>query len=79
MNMPGQFSVDSVSAGNMFLGAFLPGVVLVSLYMLYVLLIGIFKKEAVINYLQENKNDVVLTLGAGDISDLVKPIINILS
>ena len=47
MNMPGQFSVDSVSAGNMFLGAFLPGVVLVSLYMLYVLLIGIFKKEAV--------------------------------
>ena len=39
----------------------------------------ILKKEAVINYLQENKNDVVLTLGAGDISDLVKPIINILS
>ena len=31
----------------MFLGAFLPGLVLVGLYMLYVLLIGIFKKEAV--------------------------------
>ena len=39
----------------------------------------ILKKEAVINYLKENKNDVVLTLGAGDISDLVKPIIKILS
>ena len=29
MNMPSQYSVDSVSAGNMFLGAFLPGLVLV--------------------------------------------------
>ena len=47
MNMPSQYSVDSVSAGNMFLGAFLPGLVLVSLYMLYILLIGVFKKELV--------------------------------
>ena len=50
-------------------------------YLIYVLTTQnlFLKKEAVINYLQENKNDVVLTLGAGDISDLVKPIINILS
>ena len=47
MSMPSQFSVESVSAGNMFLGAFLPGLVLVSLYMLYILLIGVFKKELV--------------------------------
>ncbi len=47
MNMPSQYSVDSVSAGNMFLGAFLPGLVLVSLYMLYILFIGVFKKELV--------------------------------
>ena len=47
VNIPSQFSVDSVSAGNMFLGAFLPGLVLVSLYMLYVLFVGIFNKEAV--------------------------------
>ena len=46
-DIPSQFSVDSVSAGNMFLGAFLPGLVLVSLYMLYVLFVGIFNKEAV--------------------------------
>ena len=46
-SMPSQFSVESVSAGNMFLGAFLPGLVLVSLYMLYILLIGVFKKELV--------------------------------
>jgi len=36
-NMPGDFSVASTSAGDMFLGAFLPGIVLVGLYMLYVL------------------------------------------
>ena len=47
MSMPSQFSVESVSAGNMFLGAFLPGLVLVSLYMLYILMIGVFKKELV--------------------------------
>ena len=47
MNIPSQFSVDSVSAGNMFLGAFLPGLVLVSLYMIYILFIGVFNKQAV--------------------------------
>mgnify|MGYP003314718672 CR=1 FL=1 len=36
-SMPGAFSVSSTSAGDMFLGAFLPGLVLVGLYMLYVL------------------------------------------
>ncbi len=36
-SMPGDFSVASTSAGDMFLGAFLPGIVLVGLYMLYVL------------------------------------------
>jgi len=58
LNMPSQFSVDSVSAGNMFLGAFLPGLVLVSLYMLYVLCIGIFKKEAVPPVKYEGKYNI---------------------
>ena len=35
-NMPGEFRVGSTSAGDMFLGALLPGLVLVGLYMLYV-------------------------------------------
>ena len=35
-NMPGAFRVGSTSAGDMFLGALLPGLVLVGLYMLYV-------------------------------------------
>ena len=36
-NMPGEFRVGSTSAGDMFLGALLPGLVLVGLYMLYVI------------------------------------------
>ena len=35
-NMPGEFRVGSSSAGDMFLGALLPGLVLVALYMIYV-------------------------------------------
>ncbi len=35
-NMPGAFRVGSTSAGDMFLGALLPGLVLVGLYMIYV-------------------------------------------
>ena len=35
-NMPGELRVGSTSAGDMFLGALLPGLVLVGLYMLYV-------------------------------------------
>ncbi len=58
MNIPSQFSVDSVSAGNMFLGAFLPGLVLVSLYMLYVLLIGVFNKDAVPPVKNEGKYNI---------------------
>ena len=35
-NMPGEFRVGSTSAGDMFLGVLLPGLVLVGLYMLYI-------------------------------------------
>ncbi|MDC1296591.1 TRAP transporter large permease subunit, partial [Alphaproteobacteria bacterium] len=58
LNIPSQFSVDSVSAGNMFLGAFLPGLVLVSLYMLYVLFVGIFNKDAVPPVKYEGKYNI---------------------
>ncbi|MEO9777029.1 TRAP transporter large permease subunit [Roseibium sp.] len=37
LSMPSDFSVVSTSAGEMFLGAFLPGLVLVGLYMLFIL------------------------------------------
>lgn len=41
--MPGEFDVVSASAGDMFVGAFLPGMVLVGLYMLYILATAILK------------------------------------
>jgi len=37
LSMPTAFDVTSTSAGEMFLGAFVPGIVLVGLYMLYIL------------------------------------------
>ena len=43
-NMPGEFRVGSNSAGDMFLGALLPGLVLVALYMIYVFIYARIKK-----------------------------------
>lgn len=37
LTMPSEFGVSSTSAGEMFLGAFVPGLVLVALYMLFIL------------------------------------------
>ena len=45
-NMPGEFTVSSTSAGDMFLGALLPGLVLVGLYMLYIFVYARFKPNA---------------------------------
>ena len=44
-SMPGEFDVVSVSAGDMFMGAFIPGLILVGLYMAYILLSAIIKPE----------------------------------
>ena len=38
--MPSVFDVTSTSAGEMFLGAFIPGLLLVALYMLFILVIA---------------------------------------
>lgn len=47
LSMPSSFEVVSTSAGEMFLGALLPGLVLVGLYMLYILVIAtIYPKMA---------------------------------
>jgi len=44
--MPSDFSVVSTSAGEMFLGAFLPGLVLVGLYMLFILGFALMNPKA---------------------------------
>ncbi|MDJ0608415.1 MAG: SLC13 family permease [Kiloniellales bacterium] len=43
LTMPSAFDVSSTSAGEMFLGAFLPGLVLVGLYMAFILCFALFR------------------------------------
>ena len=42
-SMPAEFDITSASAGDMFMGAFLPGLVLVGLYMAYILVSALLK------------------------------------
>ena len=44
-SLPTEFSVISTSAGEMFVGAFLPGIVLVGLYVLYILIFSLFNPD----------------------------------
>jgi tripartite ATP-independent transporter DctM subunit len=46
LSMPSAFDVGSTSAGEMFLGAFVPGIVLVLLYMTYILIYAWFRPSA---------------------------------
>ncbi len=46
LSMPSVFDVGSTSAGEMFLGAFVPGMVLVALYMIYILVFAFFNPKA---------------------------------
>jgi TRAP-type mannitol/chloroaromatic compound transport system permease large subunit len=43
--MPGDFDVVNASAGDMFMGAFIPGMILVGIYMLYILVSALIKPE----------------------------------
>jgi len=45
-SMPSEFGLNSTSAGEMFLGALLPGLVLVGLYMVYILIVALVKKDS---------------------------------
>ena len=44
--MPSEFAVSSTSAGDMFLGALVPGLVLVGLYMLYILFVALIRPSS---------------------------------
>ncbi len=44
-SMPAEFDVTSASAGDMFMGAFIPGLVLVGLYMLYILVSALIRPK----------------------------------
>jgi len=44
--MPSELDVTSASAGDMFMGAFLPGLVLVAIYMLYILITALIRPQS---------------------------------
>jgi tripartite ATP-independent transporter DctM subunit len=46
LSMPSSFDVSSTSAGEMFLGALVPGILLVLIYMAYILIYAFFKPSA---------------------------------
>ena len=56
-SMPSQFDVTSASAGDMFMGAFLPGLTLVALYMIYILISAMIKPESAPPVPYEGKYD----------------------
>ena len=46
ISMPSEFGLTSTSAGDMFLGALLPGLVLVGLYMVYILILALVRPHS---------------------------------
>ena len=57
LSMPSEFGVNSTSAGDMFMGALLPGLVLVLLYMLYILIAAYLKPDLAPAVPLEGKRD----------------------
>ncbi len=45
-SLPGEFDITSASAGDMFMGALVPGLLLVGLYMLYILIRALLKPDS---------------------------------
>ncbi len=58
LSMPSVFDVASTSAGEMFLGAFVPGILLVGLYMLYILVFAILRPKLAPAVPYEGKYDM---------------------
>ncbi|KPN61778.1 TRAP transporter, DctM subunit [Aliiroseovarius crassostreae] len=58
LSMPSVFDVASTSAGEMFLGAFVPGMLLVGLYMAYILIFAILRPKQAPAVPYEGKYDL---------------------
>lgn len=56
--MPSALDVTSTSAGDMFMGAFIPGLILVGLYMLYILIYALIKPEVAPTIEHKGKYDL---------------------
>jgi tripartite ATP-independent transporter DctM subunit len=58
LSMPSEFGVVSTSAGEMFLGAFIPGLVLVGLYMTYILVVAYVRPKVAPAVAREGAIDI---------------------
>lgn len=56
-SMPSEFDVLSASAGDMFMGALIPGVILVGIYMLFILVVALIKPSLAPAVPHEGKYD----------------------
>ncbi|MCZ6588532.1 MAG: TRAP transporter large permease subunit, partial [Alphaproteobacteria bacterium] len=56
--LPSEFGITSTSAGDMFLGAFLPGLVLVGLYVTYILITALIRPQLAPAVPREGKFDL---------------------
>ncbi len=72
-SMPSQFDVVSASAGDMFMGAFIPGLILVALYMGYILISALIKPELAPPIPFEGKRDSKFVKGV--LLALVPPLV----
>lgn len=58
LSMPSEFSVSSTSAGEMFLGAFLPGLVLVAVYMVFIAVLALVRPKVAPAVPYDGKYDI---------------------
>lgn len=72
LSMPSVFDVASTSAGEMFLGAFVPGIVLVLIYMLFILVFAVLRPSAAPAVAYEGQRN--LRFWGGVVLTLVPPL-----
>ncbi len=62
ISMPSEFDIVSTSAGDMFMGAFIPGLVLVGLYMVFILVLSLLRPKVAPAVHFEGKYDASFAL-----------------
>ncbi len=77
ITMPSEFDVVSASAGDMFMGAFVPGLILVAIYMAYILVHALINPKSAPPVRYEGRIDLRFLLGV--LVALVPPLVLILA
>ena len=77
ITMPSEFDVVSASAGDMFMGAFIPGLILVAIYMVYILVHALLNPKSAPPVRYDGRLDARFLLGV--VVALVPPLVLILA